>query len=884
MTSESPITANWLANRSCAECHLRQHCQGAVPGLGNGNQGTIMFVGEAPGENEDAGAMPFTGRAGVLLDCILQDLGLSRAQVWITNVVHCRPANNRTPNPQEARFCGDRWLAGEIELVRPGIIVAMGQVAVRYLTEDSRASVEHLHGIPQVRRVAHTNHAAILLPVYHPAAALHETANLRHVDSDFAVLKGLLMGERVERFQKVDAFPSPVYREAVDYGEAVELLSQPLFALDTETVRDSSGRDMLWSIQVSSQGGTGQFIGKEIVDQLPRDHLGRVSVIPETSRVLVHNYLYDAQFINIPNPLDTMVMAYLLGHPQGLKELAWRLCGMEMASYSDYTRPYRRHKALEYLTRLNGEFLGKPEPYPLTEWDNKQRELVTRRKKPPSLNQKVRRIIADAIDKDADPYERWGQIPGQEKAVAHTLFGQLQDANLSDIPRTEAVRYASRDPDATWRVGEALWPEIIAAGQQAVLMEMDLPILPPTLSMMDNGIGVDIPRFEALGDEFLSRMREKARECAELAGGVKFNPGSSDQVAAVVYGQMGYTPARYTETGKVSTDDKELKKVKHPVVDAIVGYRGLSKLRGTYALRLLEKSRPSEFPQPPGPPRIHAQYRTTSTDTGRMSSRDPNIMAMPVRSKDGKRIREGFVAAPGNVLAAFDLSQIEMRVMAHMCGSRSMIQLFLDGRDIHTETTAKIFGVSLEEAKNPAMRSPVKNLGFGVIYGIGPQGLYDGMIEAGIEGWPAGRCAELIHEYNTLYPEITRYRENQFTHARRFGWVADMFGRRRYIPEARCPLRSIRNEGYRYAGNTPIQAGAQGIIKLAMAQLWREGKGLPYPVWWLLQIHDELVFELPGEAVEDFREWVTPRMEGAVRLEVPVLTGFKQGVRWGEME
>jgi DNA polymerase-1 len=260
--------------------------------------------------------------------------------------------------------------------------------------------------------------------------------------------------------------------------------------------------------------------------------------------------------------------------------------------------------------------------------------------------------------------------------------------------------------------------------------------------------------------------------------------------------------------------------------------------------------------------------------------KEPNLQQIPSRSELGKAIRKAFVAEEGNFLVAIDYSQIEMRVAAHLTGCKSMIDLFLEGRDIHTETASQIFGVPVDEVTS-WQRYPTKTMGFGVIYGLTPHGLFNQMSQEGLEDWDEKACERFIKEYYALRPELGVWQDQTRAFAGKHGYVSDMFGRLRYIPEMLCPVKRYRSAGERQAINMPIQSTAQGVLKMAMVKMHQADYHHPYA--WLLQIHDELMFEVEANYAVQFVWWAKQIMELAVKLSVPINVEAKMGTNWGEM-
>ena len=835
----------YQATRGCTSCALRDGCKGPVPA--KPGHGKVMLVGEAPGRNEDETGVPFTGQAGEYLNSLLKTAGLSREEVIISNTVKCRPKSNRTPTVEEAQYCASRWLDLEISAFQPQIVVPMGRVAIEYLTGE--VNVEHVHGIPFEKD------GATILPVYHPAAGFYDTRLMRHIQGDFETLGKLVRGERVA--VPKDEYLDPDYRPMTSTK-----VFDKVAAWDTEIVDDE-----LWSFQASDTPGTGWFMKAD-------------SCLLDTGEgAVVHNYLFDAKYIELPlNTDDTMLMAYLLGMPQGLKELAWRLCGMEMDSYQETIGGHRKDKAMAYLEEAVNLKVPDPPLLENTSWSKKENRLLISSKQPQHINRKIKRIIADVVggkqlkDGPVDPYVRWHNIDKRERAEVERELGPMRDASLEDVPMDEAVHYACRDSDATLRVFQKLDREIDRLGLRYVY-ELDKRTLPVALEMMQNGIKLDSTYLNNLGRHYFEMLEMKAEAIFSTEGvGRRFNPNSDNEVRKLLFEELGFTPSKFTETGLPSVSKDELPKIDHPVVPLLMEYKHIAHLKDSFCDVLPGKV--DEFG------RIHPTINVTRTETGRWSMKEPNLQQIPSRSELGKAIRKAFVAEEGNFLVAIDYSQIEMRVAAHMTGCKSMIDLFLEGRDIHTETASQIFGVPVDEVTS-WQRYPTKTMGFGVIYGLTPHGLFNQMSQEGLEDWDEKACERFIKEYYQLRPELETWQNQTRAFAGKHGYVSDMFGRLRYIPEMLCPVKRYRSAGERQAINMPIQSTAQGILKTAMVRMHQANYHHPYA--WLLQIHDELMFEVEAVHAVQFVEWAEQIMESAVKLSVPINVEAKMGTNWGEM-
>ena len=929
-----PITSFpiYKAIRSCNECRLRRGCVGPVPGIGP-MQAHVVVVGESPGEREDETGIPFTGQTGRLLDHLLRMAGTSREAVYLTNIVKC-------PSYQDASFdliqtCTKNWLDGlELPMIQPKVIVAMGQAAIRHILKDHTLTVEHTHGIPHFIDGPNGPKSIMVFPTYNPAAGLRNTSQLRQIWDDWNALGLIFDGMDPMDLVPIDQWPKPQYVRVEREQDAREILHLPEYALDTETVpvsagetgraligasavgigSDPSGRaHRLWSVQVSNQSGTAYFIPAELVPD-------PATAIPSTSTVYVHNYLYDRQFINIPTYVDTMVAAYLLGMPQGLKQLSYRIAGMEMHSYEEYvySGPEGIAMAIDYLYAILEREDEWPAPEILYEdkWSDAEGMITRKPRKPQHIVRKVKRIISD-FDKNPNVnlVQRWRNIDARERKIVEASLGAMPEPSLANVDPEASLFYSARDADATWRIKGPLLKSVQESGMNRVLHGIDLPVLAQIAEMMDTGIMIDEEHFSGLSVEYLERLKTSAVKCAAVGGYGSFNPNSPVQVANLLYStrKLGYPVTRWSDSGnprrdgsldvksfntgtaqvhydtpepeptggkpaRPSTDDREMKKTGHPVVDEIIEYRGVLKNKTSFADSLLEKAHPETK-------RVHGTIRATRVETGRLSMSDPNLMAIPVRTAEGRRIREGFIAAPGKIFVAIDYSQIEMRVMAHYTGSPYLAEIFFNGWDFHTATAARMFHVGYDDVET-GQRYAAKRMNFGIIYGITALGLLEGFLEEGATEWTLEGCEELIEMYDASFPEVAEYRKDQIEFGTKHGYVQDMFGRRRFIPELICPIPRIRGEGQRAAGNMPIQSSAQGIIKQAGNRLYylREQGEAPCDFRFLLQIHDEIFIELDEAYEIPFIKWAAPIMENIVQLSVPVVAEAKSGKAWGTMK
>ena len=854
---------------SCHACALRETCKAPIPGNGSPKKGGILLVGEAPGEQEDMMGRPFVGKAGMELDRMLQGIGLDRSMVHITNLVKCRPPKNRDPKPAEVLACTD-WLTQEVTLLTPWLIVTLGRHSMnwfRAISDLQPETMDHQHGIP-------FKYSDIwVIPVYHPAAGLHNPRIMQQVEEDFAAVGMLVTGVNPEDLIVKDQHPYPIYTDMTgDSPHSVALVSKypDELAVDIETVQGS-----YLSVQGSSDPGTA------FVTNLP---VGKI----EGYTLLAHNWLHDMQFLPTPAPdvqvVDTMVAAYLLGLPQALKTLARRLCGMQMQDYEDLVLPYRRKYAEEYLWKAlalvatDGLWMIQM-PFEEEEWDNKKGKAVTRSHKPQAMKHKIwarlEKLFSDPL---FDPFVSWHYIRQEERAPIEAVLGLMPEAWLTDVPNKERIYYSCRDADATLRVWHVLKPRLEQYGLGFLFYNVEMPIIPILRKMIDRGMVVDVPFLENIQAKHGMKMKFLAEEIAQAAGhGV--NPNSGLQVANLLYSELKYPVTKRTRLTNIPvTDDRELKKIDHPVVPLILDYRASAKIKGTYCDPIIPRVLATEDHA------LHTTLMQTRTGTGRLASKDPNLQNIPQRTEAGREVRDAFMARPGYSLLSLDYSQIEVRVFAHVAQAKHLIKLFQAGRDVHTENAALFFKVALDKVTE-SQRYGTKRGTFGWLYWISPEGLTETMHEEGAKEWSLSDSENLIGSLDEVVPEMAKYRQETIQFGREKGYVQDMFGRIMWAPALRSDIESIRNAAQREAANMPIQSGAQGIIKLAKAALHVELEKMWGPDGkWLLQIHDELIFEVKTGLIPPFAKWAAGIMSGVVSLgSIPVLVGAKSGLRWGSL-
>ena len=457
------------------------------------------------------------------------------------------------------------------------------------------------------------------------------------------------------------------------------------------------------------------------------------------------------------------------------------------------------------------------------------------------------------------------------KDVAGTGKSQV---TFDYVPLETARDYAAEDADITLRFHKLLKPRLIEDRMTTLYETIERPLIPIVAAMEREGVLVDPQALRGLSKDFAARMGDLEIEIHELAGEA-FNVGSPKQLGEILFDKMSLPGAKKTKTGAYSTDARVLEDLAaagHDLPLRVVNWRQLSKLKSTYADSLVEQVNPETG-------RIHTSYAMTGAQTGRMSSTDPNLQNIPIRTEEGRRIRQTFIAAKGHKLVSLDYSQIELRVLAHIAGIDALIEAFRNGLDIHAMTASEMFEVPIE-GMDPIVRRNAKAINFGIIYGISAFGLARQL------SIPQGEAKRYIEAYFERFPGIKDYMETAREQCRRTGFVETLFGRRIHLPQINDKNHMRRNYAERQAINAPVQGSAADIIKRAMIRVPAALDGAGLDAKMLLQVHDELLFEVPEDEVDRTIEIVAAIMEGATapRLEliVPLVVDSGVGDNWDD--
>ena len=545
-----------------------------------------------------------------------------------------------------------------------------------------------------------------------------------------------------------------------------------------------------------------------------------------------------------------------------------------------------------YYLPLGHNYLGAPPQIPLNKAASLLREILT----DPQIKKIGQNIKYDLIvlrrsgfelaglDKDTmvlsyllEP--NWGKH-SLEKLATHYLHqapisyqeiaGKGKQAKtMNQISIEKVAPYACQDADLALQLAEILWPKVVEANLETLYQEIELPLIEVLADMEMWGVKVDAQQLAEISAELEEAMQRLEKKIFSLCG-LTFNLNSPQQLSRVLFEIMGLPPSRKTKvTRGYSTGTAVLEELakKYPIARDILEYRQLAKMKNSYAEALPKLINPHTG-------RIHTSYNQTVAATGRLSSSDPNLQNIPIRGEWGQRFRKAFVPEPGHLFLSADYSQIELRVLAHLSRDPALIKVFQDERDIHTETANRVFATNLLDKAEQRRRAKIIN--FSIIYGASAFSLAREL------GTTPGEAQKFIDLYFQQYPEVKNFLHNSIQQAEKQGYVQTLFGRKRPVPELKHKNPQIRQAGERIALNTPIQGTAADLIKKAMINIWREIKKRNLRSKMILQVHDELVFEVPDSEVEVMAQLVKEKMENIFPLVVPLRVHLAWGINWAE--
>lgn len=450
-----------------------------------------------------------------------------------------------------------------------------------------------------------------------------------------------------------------------------------------------------------------------------------------------------------------------------------------------------------------------------------------------------------------------------------TTFEQIagkgaKQKTFNQIELEVAAHYAAEDAHVTYRLYEVLSSKLKSHPELVnILHNIEMPVARVLTGMEEDGIKLDHKFLDQLSVEFSDTMQTLENQATELAGET-FNIASPKQVGEVLFDKLGIKGGKKTATGQYSTSESILEKIEHPLAEVILEHRGLAKLKNTYTDRLVEQSHDATH-------RVHTSYHQALTATGRLSSTDPNLQNIPIRTPIGRQIRKAFIAPEGRVLLAADYSQIELRLMAHFSQDDALVHAFQQGQDVHRRTAAEVLGIAIEDVTNDQRRQ-AKAVNFGLLYGMSEFGLTRQL------GFTREESRSYIARYFQRYPGVLDYMERTRQIAREQGFVETILGRRLYTPDILATNKMIKQAAERAAINAPLQGSAADIIKLAMIAV---DKILPKDqAKLLLQVHDELVFEADVSIADELSKQIADVMQSVLEISVPFVVEVGQGLNW----
>jgi len=821
-------------------------------------------------------------------------------------------------------------LITELRAVRPKYIVALGRHITQYFLGD--IDMESCHGIPwhlpidSPRRSLFANpERVIIFPIYNPAAGFRSPELAAAVTYDFTQLEGVLDGSIAPRILFDDPIPEPVYQEVLDVDTVDQIMlgegTSIEFSCDTEGWAHN-----VWSVQLTTRAGHAFIIRnkyKHLIDRFVEwVNLDLLAV--EDGGVPLYTFVFHSALheLNIFRAIgidtryltfdDTMQMAYVLQlEPQGLKPLCARHCNMKMEHYDDVMGDANFRLAQDWLLASWDTENAEHEEHCRLEFvrltttpyiDKKGRTVPGRKLRVhPKLPKSDLFKAVERCLRSKDSRKLWGDQVLDRHVEAGPKFGAIWAATLDHVPLVRAISYAGRDADGTLRLKPQLVERLEAADLYPVY-RADLATIPLIDRMQQIGIRPDLAHFARLSEDLGSELVEIRTRIAEklLAGDAgysdddawAFNPNSTYHVGELLFERYGIDSLKRTPGGDPSTNDKVLEALeKDSRLDGAIRrhiadlreYREVYKLKHTFVDQI-----PDFVHRYPFDGRIHATFRLTRVVTGRLAASDPNLLALPKHGKFATRFREGFISGDGAVLASWDLSQIELRVLAHLSQDPILLHAFRSGVDLHATLAQRIFGVAPKDQDKSKHRLPAKAVNFGIPMGMTNIGLCLELRKNGVDV-NEDDAQRWLTETMQLYKRVPEYQQGKIAEARRYGFVTDLRGRRRYIGGIRSYDEAVRSEAERFAFATPIQAGAQSIMKRAEEYVYRN---ILLPRWKrgdkvepLIQIHDDLLMECEERILKDLDVEMVYAMTQvpASDLSVPIETSGDYGTDWGNM-
>jgi len=880
-----------------------------------------LLCGTTPGRDEDRAGQPFVGKTGQELNRHLDGDRLpARSQIFLTNRI--RQFGGKDYVYTSADYARDEPpLIDEMVRVSPSIIIPMGREAIRWFMGD--VDVDDVHGLPWylptdklVALRLHGYHPRsaqpIVFPLYHIAAGFRNPETSALVSYDFEQLRAFFAGQLTTRKLYDDPYSQPTYQEITEPAMVAVDALRPI-AIDTE----GSPRAP-WSIQYSQHAGTAYVIRAGATAALQR--FGEL-LIKHRPRIVYHNSLHDIPMmraLGLPDDLpfdDTMVAAYLLQvEPKGLKPLCIRHCNMAMQSYEDVMGDASHRLALDYFQCLwdieqadyeveqGAEFerinrtplrdaAGQPKRDKTGAIKYRKTRVLPAIPRSP-LHKAVERALRSRTPRKL--WENWEDDQPHIRIEAVRRLGDMPEPTLDHVPSVSAIHYGGRDADGTARLFPEMESRVSALGLQCVY-QLELGTYPLIDRMHAVGIKPDLAHFKEFSRDLAFEIADLQVQLEQETTIEGFNANSGDQVADFVFERLGLDGYKKTSSGRFSTNDKVLEALEKehpefPVISTIRSYREIYKLKHTFVDRI-----PDFVHRWPYDGRVHATFRTTRVVTGRLAASDPNLLAQPKHGKFAKRFRKGWVAEDGHLLGEWDLSQIELRVLAHLSQDPVMLAIFRGERrnpdgsliDLHAALAQRIFGVAPKDQDKSKHRLPAKAVNFGLPMGMTCKGLTVELRKNGVE-IDEDDAQRWIDETMALYAGVPRYQQACIAEAKRNGYIRCLSGRIRYIGGIKSWDEMIRAEAERFSFSTKIQEGAQWIMKQNETAIWQDiiisNRGRVQP---LLQVHDAINLEFdddPSLAKELNSQMMTIMTRAPKGFSVPIDSSGEYGYNMADMQ
>lgn len=874
----------------------------------------IAIVSDYPGPREAQLGRSLVGKTGQEVTRHLQAIGLDRADIYDTCLIKEWRESGEYPASDIERDGPE--LARELNtLVQPSLVVTLGRASARYFLGD--IDVDEVYALPW----KDPSYDRVIFPLYNPAAGFKNPTLQAKVSYGFGQLGAYLGGQLEPRIVGNDPFVGQEhYVEITDPADIVIDPAKPIYI-------DSEGYPRApWSVQYSQRAGEGFLLRAHDRPSLERfGVLLRRAYGPEApglgGAVVFHNTLHDLAVLRAmgieASDLaigDTMVAAYLLQtEPQGLKPLCVRHCGMRMSSYDDILGDAGDRLARDYLVSVHdieqadyeieqAEALARMRATPLLDKDghprrSKSGDIRYRRvTKPPSLPKSLLHRATERVLRSKRPRALWADQVEDVQVAAYRRLGSMDEPTLDHVAPDVARTYACRDADGTCRLAPELDTRLDSLGLRDVY-NLELGTYPLIDRMATVGLKPDLAHFAALSEKLEDHIVRLREELATATGEREFNANSGDQVRDYLFDTLGLPGAKRTKTGEYSTNDIVLEGLekeygtRYPVITTIREFREFYKLKNTFVDRI-----PDFAARWPHDGRVHSTFRTTRVVTGRLAASDPNLLAMPKHGKFAPEFRAGWIEEPGWVLASWDQSQIELRILAHLSQDPYMLAVFRGEKrdahgkpiDLHAAMAERIFGVPPHLQDESAHRLPAKAVNFGLPMGMTCFGLAAQLRKNGVQV-DEDDAQRWIDEADALYAGVPVYKARMIAEARANGYIRCMSGRIRYIGGIRAWDEFVRAEAERFAFSTPIQEGAQTVMKTAEYYVWNDVV-LPlnverHQVDPLIQIHDDLLMRCR----EDVAQRLHPMMEWAMTqtyqgLSVPLATDGVWGWNWAKQK